>query len=127
MTDSKTYTLEQALDFAGRISKRKSYSELDLAEIPKVLRVLAEEKDETNFKRVVDSYVRLVTPTKDKISRDPLNFLEWLCGSMDHGFANFAYHYALQGKMPEVGEIQGFFRRLYGTHYSLDEMVQTSN
>lgn len=89
------------------------------------METLAKAKDETTFRKIIDSCTRClkaIDNPEDRRRDEPLAFLEWLCVSMDHGFATVGFE-ALANKAGIIREqlplrqTQKFFREIYGSHF----------
>jgi hypothetical protein len=92
--------VEEARRYAANRDKK-----ISLAYMGQSLKALAAAGDGENFCRVVDKYKKAAASGDGP----PMDFVDWICASVDNGFANLTY-----GPWPRaMGTTQAFFRELY--------------
>jgi hypothetical protein len=110
------YTLKDALDYAEKIEKIDDLNKMNPVSFIKSIKVLAENDDKVNFKRMTDKYLALLRDSKyepEVFKKGALSFLEFLCAGIDHGYSNI-----MLGQKIEAGKIQRFYQEVY----SLDKI-----
>jgi hypothetical protein len=111
----KNYGLNNALEYAEKLEKMNSLDMFDYVPFNKAMKFFADNDDKVNFKRVVDKYLLLVeTSSREKIKKNNLSFLEFLCSGMDNGFTNAWYCRQTKEKLEE-GKAQKLLKEMYPT------------
>ena len=132
---TKKYTLSGSKRYIAKLERAKRATDIDISQLTQALKNFAQSNDREYFAKTVDAYVQCVTTeipedtqatrrTND-MTKEPLAFLEWLCMGLDHSFTTVGHHAwaAAAGMTTEglpLGEIQSFFRDLYGSHFYQD-------
>lgn len=111
----KCYNLGDALEYAEKLEKMDSLDRFDYVPFNKAIKFFADNDDKANFKRIVDKYLLLVeTLSREKIKRNNLSFLEFLCSGMDNGFTRTWYCNQTKEKL-EPGKAQTLLKEMYST------------
>lgn len=120
----KIETPEQARNYVGEMESYEDYSEVDPMKVIGSLSVLAKSQDEKNYRKVVDSFVRLtkqILPSHmvidRKLKENPLSFLEFLCIFADGNQDYFHPYREPTLEQVPIGEHQSYFNKLYGEHF----------
>lgn len=109
----KNYNMSDALDYAEVLDKMNSLDKFDYVPFNKAMKFFAENDDKINFKKIVDKYLFLVEiSSREKIKKNNLSFLEFLCSGMDNGFTNTWYCNRANEKL-EPGKTQKLLREMY--------------
>jgi hypothetical protein len=111
----KNYNINNALNYAEALDKMNSLDKFDYVSFNKAMKFFAENDDKNNFKKIVDKYLLLVeTSSKEKIKKNNLSFLEFLCSGMDNGFTNTWYCKQTNEEL-ELGKTQKLLKEMYLT------------
>ena len=131
---NKKYTLSGSKKYIAKLERAKRATDIDISQLTQALKNFAQSNNREYFAKTVDAYVQCVTTEIPKdtqttgtneMTKEPLAFLEWLCVGMDHSFTTVGHHALaaaagiITEKLP-LGEIQSFFRALYGSHFYQD-------
>lgn len=88
------------------------------------LKIFAKEKDEKNFKIIVESMSNAILTQKGYklFKKEPLALIEVFCMTIDHGGDKVSYNAfqaqrGLKTKRLPIGKTQKFFQRIYGNHF----------
>ena len=112
---------EEARNYAEEIARCQRMTQVDSMKVIKSLSLLGQSEDEENYRKIVDSFVRLAkrlgqeNELDKRLSENPLNYLEFLCIGIDHGFT--ALGFGWDGRKLSVKENQSYFNKYYGGHF----------
>jgi hypothetical protein len=118
--------LKSSKGYVNKIKKGLIKNPFDNKEGMNSLEVLAESKEKEGFKIVVDFMSYFISKSVRKgygiFKDEPLVFIESFCMVLDHGADKMNYNLiqtyrGLKVKRLPIGKTQGFFQKIYGSHF----------